>query len=142
MHCTKSGITIKQMRSWLTQTTSANSKSLLLVQVLQVHLPLQRLPNWVIKLMHLHSTIHRVARTRLRHKVELTQQRITKAMATALIACSKTPLRVATSVHVKRTCIVWLKCQSTSSTKWLRRVFHSLANTADCSTIAALVVHK
>ncbi len=142
MHCTKSGITTKQMRSWLTQTTSASSKLLLLVQVLQVHLLLQRSPNWATKSMHSHSTTHRVAHTPLRHKVELTQQRIIKATATALIACFRTPLRVVTFVRVKRTCIVWLRCQWTSSTRWLPKVFRSLANTADCSTIAALVAHK
>ena len=34
------------------------------------------------------------------------------------------------------------QCLSTSSTRWLPKVFHLLANTADCSTIAALVVHR
>ena len=92
--------------------------------------------------MSSHSTIHRVVRTQLLHKAELTRLRTTKVTATAFIVCSTTPSRAETSVHAKPTCIAWLKCRSTSSIKWSPKVFHSPVNTAECLITVHSVVHK
>ena len=137
-----SGITTKKMPSWLRLATSASSKSSLSVQDSPVHLLRRQWPNLVTKLMFLLSMIHRVVRTQLLHKVESTRPRIIRVTATAFIVCSTTPSKVETSVHVKPTCIAWLKYRSTSSTRWLRKVCLLLANTVDCLTTVHSVAHK
>ena len=130
------------MPSWLRLATSANSKSSLSVQDSQVLQLRPQWPNLVTKLTFSLSMIHRVVRTQLLHKVESTPRRIIKATATVFTACSTTPSKVETSVHVKPTCIAWLKFQSTSSTRWLRKACHSLVNTADCLTTVHSVARK